>query len=199
MPPSSPAGMLDVRFASQRMVETHSATLANNQEYPVQIQSAVYPISVSWEVKQSNGVSYELTSQSGGKTNTRALKVSGSIKIADPVQLLIIRAKTDNSVMPSSYSLEQNYPNPFNPSTELKYALPRDSHVRLVVFNVIGQEIATLVDEVQPAGFHAITWSGRNLTSSQIASGVYFYRIDATNIADSKDVYTQVRKMILMK
>lgn len=200
MPPTPPQGMMDVRFASQRMVEVHPAAPSAKTEFPIQIQSAVYPVTVSWDIKNADGVAYEIANIGGSKdANTKTMKSSGNVKIADPVQSLVIRAKATNSVTPSSYALEQNYPNPFNPTTELKYALPHDSHVRLTVFNVIGQEIATLVDEIQDAGFHEVTWNAHNVLNGQVGSGVYFYRIDATNVSDTKDVFSQVRKMMLVK
>jgi len=88
---------------------------------------------------------------------------------------------------PVSFELSQNYPNPFNPSTEIRFALPEDSHVKLVVYNSIGQEVKTLLDSDAPAGYHTV-W----LDASGLASGVYYYRISAGSFVSTK-------RMLLMK
>jgi hypothetical protein len=89
--------------------------------------------------------------------------------------------------LPTSYSLSQNYPNPFNPSTELRYALPRDVRVTLEIYNILGQRVATPVDEHQRAGYKTIRWDPQGL-----ASGIYLCRLQAGD-------YTQTRKMVLLK
>ena len=76
--------------------------------------------------------------------------------------------------MPARVTLHQNYPNPFNPSTMIRYGLPSRTHVSLVVYNTLGQEVATLVDATEEAGFHEIRFDG-----SGLASGVYFCRLRA--------------------
>jgi hypothetical protein len=85
------------------------------------------------------------------------------------------------------YSLDQNYPNPFNPVTTIHYALPKSGQVSVKVYNLLGQEVGTLVNEIQEAGFKSVEFD-----ASQVTSGVYFYRIAAGE-------FTQTRKMILMK
>jgi hypothetical protein len=89
--------------------------------------------------------------------------------------------------LPLIYSLEQNYPNPFNPSTVIEFAIPQQSNVSLKVFNVLGQEVATLVNGALNAGRHSV-----NFSASRFASGVYFYTIKAGN-------FVSTRKMLLMK
>jgi PKD repeat protein len=100
---------------------------------------------------------------------------------SDPVILADVR------VLPSELSLEQNSPNPFRPSTQIAFSLPGESSVRLVVFNVLGQEVARLAEGVLPAGRHAVTWDARRLPS-----GVYFYRLEGPG-------FSQTRKMTLLK
>lgn len=91
------------------------------------------------------------------------------------------------NVSPKDFDLSQNYPNPFNPSTTISYDLPVRPHVTLKIFNVLGQEVATLVNGKVRPGKHQVQWDARRLSS-----GVYFYRLDAGQ-------YTTNRKMILAK
>lgn len=88
---------------------------------------------------------------------------------------------------PAIYALEQNYPNPFNPVTVIKYSIPVDGQVNLIVYNMLGEKVATLVNQVQKAGRHEI-----NFDASQLSSGVYFYKIEAGS-------FSSVKKMMLLK
>ena len=102
----------------------------------------------------------------------------------------VARAMTDESgyfalplaslgrpALPQGFALGANYPNPFNPSTVIPYQLPTATHVRLDVFNVLGQHVATLVDEERQAGFHAAKWDATDAAGQAMAAGVYFYRL----------------------
>lgn len=89
--------------------------------------------------------------------------------------------------VPTDYIVYQNYPNPFNPSTNIRFALPKESHVKLTVYDVTGREIVTLVNDNLNAGVHTVEWSAKDL-----ASGMYLYRIEADN-------FVKVNKMILLK
>ncbi len=94
---------------------------------------------------------------------------------------------------PSDYALLQNRPNPFNPSTEILFSLPNSARVALSIFDLGGRRILTLVEDREfAAGRHAVTWSGRDETGAQVASGVYFYRLVT-------EEFTQTRKMVLVK
>jgi len=94
--------------------------------------------------------------------------------------------------LPTQFGLDQNYPNPFNPTTKLSYALPKNAHVQLTVYNVLGQAVTTLVDQDMAAGVHEVTWNGRNSEGTQVSSGIYFYRISADNFSATK-------KMMMLK
>jgi len=91
------------------------------------------------------------------------------------------------STTPKSYSLSQNYPNPFNPTTKISFSLPKNSDVKLVVFDILGKEVATLVNDYRTAGTHQVEFNASNL-----ASGVYLYRIEAGEFRD-------VKRMMLIK
>lgn len=89
--------------------------------------------------------------------------------------------------IPIAYTLYQNYPNPFNPTTNIKFALPASGHVKLTIYDAVGREVSTLVNNELSAGTHNIEWKANNM-----ASGVYLYRIEAGN-------YVKVNKMLLVK
>jgi hypothetical protein len=91
------------------------------------------------------------------------------------------------SVLPTNYSLSQNYPNPFNPSTNIQFSIPQDTYVRLSVYNLLGQEIAQLVDGELPAGQHEVQFE-----ANQLPSGVYLYHLTA-------GYYVETRRMILVR
>jgi hypothetical protein len=99
----------------------------------------------------------------------------------------ILGIKPISEVVPSSYSLEQNHPNPFNPSTSIRYEIPKNGFVKLVIFDMLGREVETLVNEKQNAGTYEATFN-----ASQYPSGVYFYRLMTDGFSDTK-------KMLLIK
>jgi hypothetical protein len=89
--------------------------------------------------------------------------------------------------LPNHYILNQNYPNPFNPSTTIKFGLPRNENVRLVVYDMLGREVKVLVNEYKTTGTYEV-----NFDASSLASGVYFYKLETPNFA-------MTRKMLLIK
>jgi parallel beta-helix repeat protein len=91
------------------------------------------------------------------------------------------------SEIPTMFSLAQNYPNPFNPSTTIKYGLPKDAKVSLVVFDMLGRKVMTLVNDMQKAGYHEVQFNSLNLSS-----GTYFYKISAGD-------FTSIKRMVLLK
>lgn len=94
---------------------------------------------------------------------------------------------------PKDYTLYQNYPNPFNPSTKIKFALPFDSRVKISVYNILGELIDVILDEVRSTGYHDIPWNGVNMSS-----GMYIYTIQAKSVDGKKD-FSSVKKMMLIK
>lgn len=100
--------------------------------------------------------------------------------------------------IPSHYALEQNYPNPFNPATTIRYALPQSARVTVKVFDLLGQQITELVNDLKPAGSHEVAWNGTDGNGHSVASGVYFYRLEARAL-DGGVSYIAARKMLLMK
>ena len=93
---------------------------------------------------------------------------------------------------PRDFSLAQNVPNPFNPTTTIRFELPKAADVTLKVFNLLGQEVRTLINGRQEAGFHTVVWDGRNTSGRAVASGVYFYHLQA-------GTFSKAKKMLLLK
>jgi len=178
MPPSPPAGAFDVRFTSGRMLEV--VENGKTATYPIAISTTAFPVTISWNVTSQN-VAASLNI--GDKPVVMSGKGSAKVTSASGVSLKL----TGDATIPVAFSLSQNYPNPFNPTTNIKYSLPEDSKVKLTVFNLIGQEVVTLVNETQKAGYQSVQFNAANLPS-----GVYFYRIDAGK-------FNAVKKMVLIK
>jgi len=130
----------------------------------------------------------------------KVFKYSGygsyAIKITNkyPGQPLTDVKDEEVKLIPLSYALYQNYPNPFNPATTIKYEIPENAHVTLKVYDILGNEVAVIVDEYQNAGIYTVSFSTESSSNSigRISSGVYFYRLEANN-------FVQVKKFILMK
>jgi hypothetical protein len=91
------------------------------------------------------------------------------------------------------FNLSQNYPNPFNPSTTIRYSLPNRSSVRIVVTNTLGQQMAMVENGEREAGIHEVEWH------AQVASGIYFYRMNAVSVSDPHDRFMQAKKILLLK
>jgi len=103
-----------------------------------------------------------------------------------------LSAQEPSGFIPVRPSLFQNYPNPFNPSTEIQFEILESAHVRLVIYNSLGQEVRTLTDGHMISGSHSVLWDGRDDNGVKLSSGVYFYRIDAGE-------FTRTKKMINLK
>jgi hypothetical protein len=101
--------------------------------------------------------------------------------------------------VPAGFQLRQNYPNPFNPNTTIAYDLPVTSRVVIKIYNVLGQHVKTLLDENQQLGFNSTVWDATNNQRNQVSTGVYFYRIEASSLADPSRSFTQVKKMMVLR
>ncbi len=94
--------------------------------------------------------------------------------------------------LPKTYELQQNYPNPFNPTTNIQFAVPRESQVTLTIYNILGQKVRTLVDDNRAAGRFEIVWDGKDDHGATVGTGLYLYRLQAGD-------HAIVRKMLLLK
>ena len=97
-----------------------------------------------------------------------------------------------NQTIPTEFSLIQNYPNPFNPKTNIRFALPKDSFVKLNVYDVNGKLVDEIVNDYLQLGLHNIEWGGLDTYGREVSSGIYFYRIEASG-------YTKTYKMVFVK
>ena len=104
-----------------------------------------------------------------------------------PLAEMVTEIHPSSNEQPNEYSLSQNYPNPFNPSTSISYQLPRQNHVTLIIYDLLGREVTTLVQDKKQQGEYTVTWNAEN-----VPSGVYFYKLSAGD-------FIQTKKMILME
>jgi hypothetical protein len=108
---------------------------------------------------------------------------------------------------PKEYKLYNNYPNPFNPSTKIAFELPKASRVKLIIYDIVGREVAQVADADYPAGYTELTWNGLNSHGTMVSSGVYFYRLVVSSAFDgvasgepiSSDNWSKVKKMMVVK
>jgi hypothetical protein len=186
MPPALPGAEFDARFEAGEFVKTVSPD-SGLVELVINVETQAYPVTVTWELNPENGIEYSVITEGMGKQQaSNRLAQSGSAAMTNisggkfRMSAQATRgAGSDN--LPTQYSLAQNYPNPFNPETRIHFELPQDSPARLVVYDLLGREVATVVNEFKKAGRYDVTFSARNL-----ASGVYFYRLQAGTFNDAK-------------
>jgi flagellar hook assembly protein FlgD len=101
--------------------------------------------------------------------------------------------------VPDKFVLEQNYPNPFNPSTTIKFHLPEDSNIHLVIYDILGRVVHSLVSDASyPAGIHQVDWDGTNEIGNHLSSGVYFYRMKAVPVNGGK-TFNDSRKLVYLR
>lgn len=103
-----------------------------------------------------------------------------------------IEGSTEEENKPTAFLLSQNYPNPFNPVTNFKFSLPQASHVKIEIFNIVGQRVKTLLDEDMKTGVFVVDWNGKDEKGVEVSSGIYFYRVIADDFSD-------IKKMVLLR
>jgi hypothetical protein len=186
LPPPAPAGGFDVRFTSGSQAALVNADAV--KEFPIAISEESATISIGWEIKDpSQHAALRIGSKAVQLTGKGEMRVTN-----DGRRIVLVLGAAEG--LPKSYALEQNYPNPFNPATNIRYDLPATSHVVLKIYNILGQEVTTLIDNVIPGGHNSQAWDG-----SALSSGVYFYRLEATSVADPNMRFSAIRKMLLVK
>ncbi|MGB3016688.1 MAG: T9SS type A sorting domain-containing protein, partial [Ignavibacteria bacterium] len=176
LPPVPPAGIFDVRFGTEKFAEAighnHTIKLSGNTE------------ETRLTFRNMKGMSFRLRDAIDGTILNKTITEGTEIVIPANMNSLILETM---SIVPQTYELEQNYPNPFNPSTMIKYQTANDGLVKLAVYDMLGREVKTLVNNFQPAGTYDIV-----LDASELTSGVYFYRLTSGS-------FEEMRKMIVVK
>lgn len=110
---------------------------------------------------------------------------------------LVTETEPDQNFIPESFSLKQNYPNPFNPTTSIEFSLPVSADVELVIYNILGQQVVSLINDQRSAGYHSIDWNANDSNGKKLSSGIYFYMLKASGI-DGKE-FQEIKKMVLLK
>ncbi|MEJ2051863.1 MAG: T9SS type A sorting domain-containing protein, partial [Calditrichota bacterium] len=139
---------------------------------------------------KGSGNEYTDTNLEQGLTYTyrvKAYKDSAESDYSNEASLILVGIKEQQNEIPTKYSIDQNYPNPFNPTTKIKFALPKSAPTKIIIYDLLGREIQTLINKELEAGYHDIDLDASNLTS-----GIYFYRIQSGEFVSTK-------KMMLMK
>lgn len=121
------------------------------------------------------------------------------LNTAFPLVPSISGGPRESEHVPADFILLQNYPNPFNPTTVIQFGLPVESHVRVTIYDILGRNIRTLVDQVETAGIRYAHWDGFTDEGHSVAAGQYLYRIDAVSLAEPDRTFRLVKKMLLLK
>lgn len=176
LPPVPPAGIFDSRFVSDKFVES------DEKDNLIQINYADKPVYLN--AFNLKGKKIRLKDNLGGLIQNEFLIENNSVRINNSLDMLLI---TSESNLPLYYNLSQNYPNPFNPSTTIDYQIPKSGNVKLIIYNILGQEINILVNEFKQSGSYNIEFN-----AAYLSSGIYFYKIESGS-------FSEIKSMILLK
>jgi hypothetical protein len=139
-----------------------------------------------------NGDIINLSLQNASANNASGQSIEMALQSSQIVVMTTAVASGDDARIITDYRLYQNHPNPFNPSTLIRYEIPKSGHVTVKVYNFVGKEVRTLMNEAQPAGAYQISWDGRDEHGRQVPSGIYFYHFSASS-------FVETRKMVLVR
>ena len=186
---------VEAREVTDTILETGNSTprlffAVNNHPGQVSVGS----MKVDGEAGGGDGGLVEFTFQKLGEPVTGYFRVTDGVLVdlslaLDAVPIVEVG---DLKLGSTSFKLEQNVPNPFNPTTTIAYEIPTAGPVRLVIYNLLGQQVKTLVDETVDAGAYTAAWNGRDALGNAVASGVYLYRMEG-------DGFSQVKRMLFLK
>ena len=164
---------------------SYEVEVADNPEFAnVEVYDNISQLNAQVSELEEGEYYWRVRSKADGSTSSYSN--TGNFKVGDGV------TSVEDEEMPLTYDIDQNYPNPFNPTTTINYAIPEANYVSIKIYNMLGQEVKTLVNKDVKAGRHTIEWRGENNYGQKVSSGTYIYRITAGE-------YTQAKKMILLK
>ncbi len=173
LPPLPPAGAFDARFSGDMRI-------CEGDQAVIEVQCSAYPLTISAEnlPELPEGFRYMIREiLPGGEGKLHLLREGESVQITNP-QVKSLQLDREE-IIPLTFAVEQNYPNPFNPTTEIRYSIPSDSKVEIVVYNTLGQKVKTLLSARQEAGRHSVVWDATNENGNPVSSGIYFYTVTA--------------------
>ncbi|MGB5288022.1 MAG: FlgD immunoglobulin-like domain containing protein, partial [Ignavibacteriaceae bacterium] len=110
---------------------------------------------------------------------------------------LVTETEFEEFTIPESFALKQNFPNPFNPTTNIEFSLPVAADIQLVVYNILGQQVASLINEQRSAGNHSVLWNANDSNGMKLSSGIYLYKLKASGVDGSE--FQEIKKMVLLK
>jgi M6 family metalloprotease-like protein len=198
LPPPLPEIDFDARFNYGEFIKAVSVD-SGEVNLEIDVQTNAYPVILSWEINPANGIEYSFLSDSGfGKISSlnninRKLNIDENSK--GKIRLFGRISNSVNTGLPEKFELLQNYPNPFNPVTKIKFTVPKEIRVSLTVYNILGEKVKELKNELMKPGYYEV-----NFDASNLASGIYLYRIQAGDPSSSSGQgFVNSKKMLLLK
>jgi hypothetical protein len=184
LPPTPPSEAFDVRFTTNRSVESFDVGGTVRREIPISIQGVSGNVRLSWNLGAERSSTFILVERKDGNiVAEHRLNGSGSMTV-DASHAVTLRAED----LPAIYALDQNYPNPFNPATKISFSLAERNTVTLRIYNILGQTVATpVINQQMERGQHSV-----EVDAHEWVSGVYFYQMTAGS-------FKEVKKMVLLK
>ena len=186
-----------VRIKSDGSIAAIQLKLKSNDADAVKFYPSDDLNSMEWMVEKVNdGINVVIfsTQRIFLPKDAKLFTIDGNFEVENVVIANALGDRVENGVqvIPLTFTLGQNYPNPFNPNTKISYEIPKESDVRLAIFNIRGELVTWIVDCRSHPGYYEVEWDGKNERGSSVASGIYFYRIQAGS-------YVKTMKMVLMK
>ncbi|MHB1688361.1 MAG: FlgD immunoglobulin-like domain containing protein [Ignavibacteriaceae bacterium] len=192
----APDSLLTSMYQTKNVQLTWKNNLTNLSGFEIQRKTGSAGTYTTIDTAKSSATSYIDSTVQSGQTyvyKVRSFNTFAASNFSNESMILVtITGITNTGLKPLTFALQQNYPNPFNPSTQIEYSIPRQANVTIKIYNILGREIKTLVSGEKTAGEYSITWNGLDNSGNQVASGAYFYRIEAGS-------FIQIKKMIFLK
>jgi len=198
LPPVPPEGAFDVRFSHTQGVTVLIDPQGGSRTYPLEISDQSGNLMLHWNLTEPR-LRAKLIVGEGRTSSDYILSGEGSLSLATEAgttHAVLSATMTESPAkeLPRELTLFQNFPNPFNPSTTIEYFLPFAAQVRLAVFDLLGNRVKEILKANQTAGYHQARWDAGNESS-----GVYYYRLEATNPSEPARAYRVSMNMYLIR